>query len=105
MVTNAPSVYDIQGTSVHVGGQIGEGLTPGMEWVGFKNKEGKIYQGVNLMGSAALFGHWPGEFHGTLERDTIMGLPNLFTGKWISFSGRFDSIFYQETTYEFNYNR
>jgi hypothetical protein len=75
-VTNAPSVNHLEGPSVQVGGQLGQGETLGAEAVFFKGPGREQYRGLSISSNTALIGPWPGEFHGTATDTKILALFN-----------------------------
>jgi DMSO/TMAO reductase YedYZ molybdopterin-dependent catalytic subunit len=75
--TNAPSVDNLSGWSVQVGGQIGETASIGYEHIIFSNEE-QIYHGESVGGGSALMAPFPGEMHGTFEHTWMLDKLNLF---------------------------
>lgn len=72
-ITNAPSIEKVQGWSVQLGGQIGNGASVGGEKVLFRD-EIQRYEGLSIAGGMALIGPWPGEIHATAVHTTIYPL-------------------------------
>ena len=78
MVTNAPTVDQLDGNSVQVGGSVAKALGIGGELVIFSEEE-TIYQGINVYSvSPGDYEPWPFEIHGTFEHDKTFLKFNIF---------------------------
>jgi hypothetical protein len=76
-VTNAPSVSDLEGPNVQVGGQIGEGATINTEIVFFQGSGRTGLGGISISPGFGLIGPWPFELHGTATGTTILASLNV----------------------------
>jgi hypothetical protein len=76
-VTNAPSVNQLSGPNIQVGGQFGEGETVGAEVVIFKGKGRDQYKGLSFSDKAQLQVPFPFETHGSATGSTILWQRNI----------------------------
>jgi hypothetical protein len=76
-VTNAPSVYYLEGNDVEYGGQVGNVETVAAEVVLFKGEDRKIYKGISIAQQEELLLPWPFEVHGTITNTKIWGVINI----------------------------
>jgi len=85
--TGAPSIENLKGTSIQIGGQAGEVGGVSGEVVIMPNKGAKPYVGLSIGGKLMLNAPFPGEGHITTEtavgftlKDAADGFTNLYNG-------------------------
>jgi RHS repeat-associated protein len=82
-VYDAPSVAYLNGWSVQVGGQVGEGASVAAEKILFLGPDRNRYGGTSISGAARLELPWPGEVHATTTHTWVVmsvNIPDVLAG-------------------------